>query len=86
VIRVYLGYNILPTEKQFIRIASLIKEISGKNASAIDITHYNNKAILYSGNNDIDHISEEVLNSLDGQIKISVHSILYRPSGKIFCC
>jgi hypothetical protein len=41
-----------------------MKEISGKNTSITDFTHCINKAVLCSGYNN--HISEEVLNSLDG--------------------
>jgi hypothetical protein len=52
----------------------------GKSTSVIDCTHCIN---LCSQNNDVDHISEEVLNSPDGHIKINVDHILYRPSVKI---
>jgi hypothetical protein len=38
-----------------------------------------NYEMLYSGGNDMGHIIEEVLSSINGQIKISVDSILYRP-------
>jgi hypothetical protein len=41
--------------------ASLIQEMSGKSKSIIDPALCINEAILYSGINDIDHISEEVL-------------------------
>jgi hypothetical protein len=39
--------------------------------------------LLFAGNNDNDHISEEVLNSLAGQIIIGIDTILYRSSAKI---
>jgi hypothetical protein len=42
-------------------IASLIKEMSGRNISVTDPTHCINKAILCSGNNHVNHVSEEVL-------------------------
>jgi hypothetical protein len=45
-------------------IASLIEESSGKNAALNDSTHSINKAMLCSGNNYVDRISE-VLNSID---------------------
>lgn len=53
-------------------IASLIKEISGKNFSVINSTDGINKAVLYSWNNDIGHVSEDVLYGLDRQIEINV--------------
>jgi hypothetical protein len=62
---------------------SLIKERQGKCICNC-FTHCINKAILRSGNNDVDHISEEVLNNFNGQIKVSVDPILYRPSVKIY--
>jgi hypothetical protein len=65
----YLGYNTIAIHQQLMGIiASLIKELSGKSTSVIYCTHCINKAVLFSGNNDIDHISE-VFNSLDGQMK-----------------
>jgi hypothetical protein len=56
--------------------------MSGNNTSVIDSIHYVNKASLCSGNNDIDHIGEEILYSLIGQIKTSTDPILHRPSAK----
>jgi hypothetical protein len=61
-------------------IASLIREISGKCTSVADSIHCSSKAILCSGSNDVDHIRKEVVSSLDGQIKMDVDPILYRPS------
>jgi hypothetical protein len=79
VIPAYLGYNIAAIQKQLAGIASLFKEIWGKIPTCvIDSTLHINKTILCSGSNYIDHISEEFLNSLDGQIKINVDPILYR--------
>jgi hypothetical protein len=79
----YLCYNIAAIQKQLLGIASLIKGMSGKSTSVIGSTHCIKKAILCSGNNDVDNISEEVLNSLDGLIKISIDFVFYRPSTKI---
>jgi hypothetical protein len=42
-------------------IASLIMEMSGKTMSAIDPRHCTNEALLCTGNNDVDHIREDVL-------------------------
>jgi hypothetical protein len=52
--------------------ASLIKEMLGKSTSVTDFTHYINTVILHPGNNDVNHISEDVLNNLDGQIRNSI--------------
>jgi hypothetical protein len=83
-IDVYVGYNTSTIEKQLLGISSLIKKgTSGKSTSVIDYTHCIKKAILCLETNDVDNISEEVLCSLDGQIKISIDSILYASSGKI---
>jgi hypothetical protein len=38
---------------------------------------------IFSGNNVVSHINE-ILNILDGQIKISVDPLLFRPSAKIY--
>jgi hypothetical protein len=38
--------------------------------------------MLCSENNDIDHIRERIINSLEGQVKISLNPILHRPSAK----
>jgi hypothetical protein len=57
-------------------IVSPIKETSGKSTSVIDSTHCVYKEILcYSV---VDHVNNEVLNSLDGQLKIIIDPILYR--------
>jgi hypothetical protein len=55
--------------------ASLIKKMPGKSVSVTDFTHCINKAILHSGNNDVNCTSEGVHNSLDEQIRKSVDSI-----------
>jgi hypothetical protein len=39
--------------------------------SVIDSAHWINKAILYSRNNDVEDVRDEVLDSLDGKIKVS---------------
>jgi hypothetical protein len=46
--------------------------MSENNATVIDCTYCINKEMLCSGSNDVNHVSEEVLNSLDGQIERSV--------------
>jgi hypothetical protein len=48
-------------------IELLIMEMSEKGTSAIESTQSINKEMLCPWSNDVDHISEEVLNSLDGQ-------------------
>jgi hypothetical protein len=65
VIYAYLVCSIIAIQKQFVGIASLIREMSRNWISKIDCL----KAFLCSGNNDVSHISEEVRNGLDGQIK-----------------
>jgi hypothetical protein len=57
-------------------IASLIEEMPEEATSVTDSIHCSNNAISGSRSNDVAHASEEVLN-LDGQIKISVDSILF---------
>jgi hypothetical protein len=57
------------------RIASKIKEMSGESTSVIYSTCGINKTILCPGGFGIDCIIEEVLNSLDGHIKISVDGL-----------
>jgi hypothetical protein len=66
VIYAYLGSSIIDIQKQFVSIASLIREMSRNCTSEIDCV----KAFLCSGNNNVSHISEEVLNGLDGQMKV----------------
>jgi hypothetical protein len=80
-IHAYLGYN-TAIQQQHMRIASVIKEIPGKSSAAVYFTHRINKTILCKINNDVGHISE-VLNSLDGRIKIRIDPILSRHSTKI---
>jgi hypothetical protein len=43
----------------------------GRSASVIVFAYYISEAISCSGNNDVDHISAEVLKSLERRIKIS---------------
>jgi hypothetical protein len=64
-----LGYNIFAIRKQLIGTASLIQRMSGKNTTVVDSTHCIAQAILCSGSNDVDHINEEIPNTLDGQIR-----------------
>jgi hypothetical protein len=49
--------------------ASLMKEMSGESLSVIDSIHSINKAILCSRSNDANCIREEILNTLDKQVK-----------------
>jgi hypothetical protein len=72
--------GIMSMALEFMVIASLIREISGKCTSVTDSIHCSKKAILCSQSNDVDHIREEVVNSHDGQIKMDLDPILYRPS------
>jgi hypothetical protein len=67
-------YNINAIQ-ELMGIASLIKKMLGKTTPVIDSTYGINKTVLCSGNSDVDHVSDEVLNSADIQIKISVNSI-----------
>jgi hypothetical protein len=80
VVHAYLDYVIVAIQKQLTRIALLIEQMSGKCTSLIDSTRCINKTVLWSGSNVVDHINDEVLNSLYGKIKISAD--LYRISGK----
>lgn len=63
----YLGCNITVIQTQLMGIASLIEETSGKNTSVTDFIHCSNKEILCSGTDDADHISDEVISSLEGK-------------------
>jgi hypothetical protein len=83
VIHAYLDYDIVAIYndvtaviikpiKQLTGTASLNKQMSRKSTPLIDSMHCINEAILYLGNNDANSISEEVLSSLNGLIKISV--------------
>jgi hypothetical protein len=83
VIHAYLVYNATEIKKQLARISLLIMKMSGKVTYETDSTHCINKAILRSESNDFD-LTSEVINSLDGQIKISAYPILSRPSAKIY--
>jgi hypothetical protein len=56
----------------------LIKETPEKSLSLIYSTHCNNKAALCTGSNNADHFRADVLNSLDGKIKISVNPFQHR--------
>jgi hypothetical protein len=66
-IHAYLCCNIANILKLIMSIALLITEISEKGASAVDFTHSINKEMLCPWSNDINHISEVSLNSLDRQ-------------------
>jgi hypothetical protein len=56
----------------------------GNNTSEVDSTHCVSKSTLFSGHNDVVHIGEEILSSLDEKIKVSVDcSMLGRFFAKI---
>jgi hypothetical protein len=56
--------------------------MSRESTSITDSTFCINKAMLCPGNADDDHVSEEVLNGLQGQIEKNVDPFQYRPSAK----
>jgi hypothetical protein len=58
----YLDYNMIFIQKQLMGNESLIKENPGKCTCITESTHCFIKAILCSGNNDGNHISDEALN------------------------
>jgi hypothetical protein len=62
-IHAYLGYNNVVIQKKKYGHRSWIKEISERNASAIDSTYFINKDILSPGYY-VYHINEEVPNSI----------------------
>jgi hypothetical protein len=62
-------------------IASLFKKLSGRSTSVIYYKNCVNKAVLFSGNNYVHHINEEVFDSADGHT--NAHPILYRSTVKI---
>jgi hypothetical protein len=62
--------------------APLINEMLKKCTYEIDSTYCINEAILCSGNNDVDHISEEVRNNVDEQMQTRADPFLYRPYAK----
>jgi hypothetical protein len=62
VIHAYLS-NKIAFQKQLMGIASLVKGMPDKSTAIIDLTHSINATILYLGNNDANHISEEFLKS-----------------------
>jgi hypothetical protein len=64
--RVYVAYTIVAIREQLMGIASLMEEIRGSCSYAIDSTYSFTKAISYSGNTCVYHISEEVLSSFNG--------------------
>jgi hypothetical protein len=76
VIHAYLGFNIVTTQEEFVGIASLIKKISGKTSiSATDPTGCINKAIQFSGTNDVTISVKELLRVLMGRLnKCRLHS------------
>jgi hypothetical protein len=63
--RQYLGYNTVAIRKQLMGISSVVKEMPGKSTSVTDSTHFVNKAVLWTGSNDMDYISEDVLSGVD---------------------
>jgi hypothetical protein len=63
-IQAYLGSNIASIPDQLTGTVSLINEESADSLSVTDSMHYINKAIRQR-NSDDDHISKDILNSLD---------------------
>jgi hypothetical protein len=63
--------------------ASLLNEIIRKSTSLIDPTYRINKAILYSGNNDVYHSAKKFVRVLADKLKINADPILYSPFAKI---
>jgi hypothetical protein len=57
-IHAYLDYNVVDIE-QLTGIVSLTNETSGKSIYVADCTHRINKSTLYSGNSDVNRISEK---------------------------
>lgn len=66
VIRAYVAYIIVVIREKLMDIASLMEEVPGTSSYAIDSTLWFNKVISYSGNTDVDHISEEILSRFNG--------------------
>jgi hypothetical protein len=58
-----LGCNIFAIQKQLLTIALLIKNMSRNTTFAIYCAYCINKAVLCPGNTNVEHISEEFLNS-----------------------
>jgi hypothetical protein len=81
VIHACLFYNVIAFQQQLMDTSSRIME-NQINAKAIDDTHCINKAILLSGNSDVDHIREAVLNNLYGQSLL--HLSISKSSACIF--
>jgi hypothetical protein len=55
--------NIFAIQQQIVGILSVCKEKLGKGTSVVHSTYFINKVIVCSENNDVDHISDEVLQS-----------------------
>jgi hypothetical protein len=70
-------------QTQLTGIASVITEISENSLSLIDFTRCINEAVLCSRNNDVDHIREEAVKSVDGRIKVNVDPIVHRLPAKM---
>jgi hypothetical protein len=72
-----MGYDVAAIQNQLMGIASQVKEMPVRTEHEIGSTYCVNRVILWSESNHVNHISEEVLSNLEGQIKISVDTILY---------
>jgi hypothetical protein len=72
-----LGCHIIYVTKQFISSTSLIREIRGKSMFVVDSIHCIKDINFCPSSNDINRISEEVLNGLDEQIGtyLNTHSV-----------
>jgi hypothetical protein len=64
------GYDLVAIQQTITVTASITKKMPGKSISLTDSTCCINKAILFLASIAVDYI-EEVLTSLDGQIKIN---------------
>jgi hypothetical protein len=82
----YLCSSADAVSESLICTALLIRGTSGESLSAIDSAHYISKVILCPRHNDVHHISEDVLNSPDAQVKTcpSVHSVDCETEGRYF--
>jgi hypothetical protein len=70
----HLGSNADAVPEQLINTALLITETPGEGLFVVDSTYYIlyiNKATLCPRENDVHHISEYVLNSLEEEVKLN---------------
>lgn len=81
--RVYVGSNIIDISEQLTNTASLFKEMSGESQPVIESRRCINKTILCQRSNDVDHVSEDVFNTLSGLVKTYLchHSLDHEHEG-----